>query len=152
MMIENTEIEKYAEMSHNNCKKHFKNSINARRWKNTLDFAASFISATVSLVMPLLALSGSDSMTIAIVGNCFVFSNVIIAALQKTYGFVTLEFIHGHLSTEFSQIESEFRNCQRRNSTGEYNDVEKLIIKFQGICARSNIQGVKDCNLCCCHN
>ena len=83
----------------------------------------------------------------------------INSSFKNIYGFITLEYIHSHLSSEFSGIESEFRLLQRNIShydqannysirTNE-DSLEKLIIKFQGINSRSNVQNVKDCAVCC---
>ena len=158
MINEQDDIDKFIELCHNKSNKHLKNSLNSRKWKNTLEMVSAFIAATTSLVMPLLAINGSDSITVAITGNCFVFCNVIIGALKQNYGFITLDYMHSHLSSEFADLENEFRNFQRRHSTNYEsmepmaNELEKLIIKFQGISSRSNIQNVKDCHLCCCYN
>lgn len=156
-MLTETDVEKFIDLCNSKSEKHYKNSLNSRKWKNALDFSSSLVAATTSLTMPILAITGSDSITVAVVGNCFVFCNVIISTLKTTYGFVTLEYIHSHLSTEFSDMGNEFRTFQRRSSNVESryhndNELEKLIIKFQGICSRSNIQTVKDCHICCCYS
>ena len=153
MLNEYQEIEKYIENCNMKSKKHHTNSLNSRKWKNSLEFFGGFIASTASLTMPLLSLSGSDSMTIAIVGNAFIFCGTTLNILSKVFGFAVLEHIHGHLSNEFSDLESEFANAQRRNSVGNYNndDMEKLIIRYQSICSRANVQGVKECNFCCCY-
>ena len=154
MIQETDEVGKYIDLCHERALKHFRNSTNARKWHKTLEFTGSFVAAAMSLTLPLMALNNSDAMTVAAVGNSYIFVGVILTALQKTYGFNTLEIIHSHLSSEFSDLESEFRNYRRRNSVEHGNndhDLEKLIVKFQGISSKSNIQNVKDCHLyfCC---
>jgi len=155
MLQETTEVEKFIELANAKSKKHYQNSLNSRKWKNLMDFTSAFLSASASLSLPILAVTGSNPISIAIVGNSFVFFNVIVNTLKNVYGFVTLEFIHGHLSSEFNDIENEFRTFQRRQSNIESrhfndDDLEKLIIKFQGICSRSNVQNIKECKICCC--
>jgi len=155
MLNEYQEVEKYIELSHNKSKKHSQNSHNSRKWNKFLEFTSALIAATGSLTMPLLSINGSDSITIAVVGNIFIFLGVITNTLAKVFGFITLEYIHGNLSNEFSDLETEFRNLQRRSTLGQNysdDDIEKLIIKFQSISARSNVQTVKNCNFCCCYN
>ena len=70
----------------------------------TLDFILRLFVASL--------LGGSDSITIAVVGNIFIFLGVITNTLAKVFGFITLEYIHGNLSNEFSDLETEFRNVQ----------------------------------------
>lgn len=158
VIINEDEVAKYIEACHSRAEKHFRNSINARKWHRLLEFTGSFVAAAMSLTLPLLAVTNSDAITVAIVGNSYVFAGVVLTALQKTYGFNTLEIIHNHLSSEFSDLESEFRNLQRRHSVtndlehGRDDEIEKLIVKYQGICSKSNIQGIKDCHWCCCYN
>lgn len=146
-----SDLEKFIKLCSTKSKTHLRNSLNSRKWKNAMEICSAFIAATTSLTMPILAITGSDSITVAVVGNVFVFCNVIIGALKQNYGFITLDYQHNHLSSEFGDLKNEFRNFQRRGHSEE--ELEKLIIKFQGINSRSNIQSVKDCHFYfCCYN
>lgn len=148
MLSEITEVEKFIKLCKEKSQSHYINSLRSRKWQNILDFCSNLVVATTSLTMPLLALNGEAAMTVAITGNIFAFAGVIINALKNNYGFNTLVYQHGNLSAEFYDLENEFRNFQRK--TYNNDDLEKLILKFQAINGKSNIQGVKECKLCCC--
>jgi hypothetical protein len=148
MLNEIEEVNKYIELCHNKSKHHYKNSLNSRKWDNILNFTSVLIVATTSLTMPLLAINGETAINVAISGNTFAFLGVIVNALKTNYGFITLIYQHSHLSSEFNELESDFRNFQRK--TYDNDELEKLILKFQAVNSRSNIQNVKDCHFCCC--
>lgn len=148
------EVEELIKSCDLKAQKHMKNSLNARKWRNFLEFGTSLVAASASLTMPLLAITGSDALAVAICGNLFVFVNVIIGALKQTFGFITLDYMHGNLSNEFSAMEAELRAFQRRRDVeagiNDELELEKLIARFHGIQARSNIQSIRDCPTCCC--
>lgn len=155
MLSDASEIEKYIGLCKTKGEIHHRHSLNSRKWENILSFSSALVTASTSLTMPLLAINGESAINVAIAGNLFVFVGVIISALKTNYGFITLIYQHGHLSSEFSDLECDFRNFQRRHSVeaghGHDDDLEKLILRYQAICSRSNIQGVKDCRWCCCY-
>lgn len=152
MINEITEVEKFINMCHNKSKHHYKNSLSSRKWENILNFTNTLVVATGSLVIPLLAVNDISSINVSIASNIFIFLGVIISSLKSNYGFITLTYQHTHLSNEFADLENEFHNFQRRNY--DNNELEKLILQFQSINSRSNIQSVKDCSpyICCCYN
>lgn len=132
---------------------HLRFSLNARKWRNVLEFLTIFLASSSTLAMPILAITGSDAITVAVVGNSFVFVSAIVGGLKQVFSFITLDYQHSNMSSEFAALASDLRAFQRRDPEDKHGfemELEKLVAKHNGILARSNLQTVPNCpGLCC---
>lgn len=150
MLNENIDIDisNYEKLCSERSNFHARNSFSAKRWDNFLSITGIILSASASLVVPLMVVYELNIVAIAIASNVFTFLLAVTSSLKNNFNFSLLHHQHSNVSEDFKVLESEFFMLSRKSHSLE--ELEKLIIKYQGINQRSNIQPVKNCNVFCC--
>jgi hypothetical protein len=122
---------------------HLKNSQSAAKWNSMFNLVNVILTATTALSMTILTVLDSSDINISIIGGTFAFLIAISNQIQKNYNFSILNYQHSDLSQDFFDLENQFIVTSKK--IHNYDDYEKLILRYLNINSRTNILTVRPC-------
>lgn len=149
-MINEVNVDAYVKLCEDKKLFHLSNAVSANKWFNLFNFIGVFLSASCGLSMTILTVLETDNINVAVVGGTFAFLIAVSSQIQKNYGFQILNYMHADLANDFTELESSFIILNSKSHN--YDDYEKLVLRYLGVNAKTNIASVRKCNdfFCCC--
>ena len=131
---------------------HNNNAKNSTMWNNFLNTSNIMLSGLNIFVLSILTVVGAGSIPITVCASTFSLLLMIGQKIKDDYSFKSLSYLHYSSVDSYSELKQTFIILLNDIEKHKFNeaDFDNLLIKYEGILAKSHHQTIKDCKICCC--